>query len=374
MNKRLSENPLLPNPLIGDAGDMILTAEQWQKKRHPEILEQFRQHVYGRAPLGSPHSLRFELVDQSSGWMDGKALRKKVDITFDGPRGTGIIHLYLFTPVNGGEKVPAFLLICNRDKENMDPERKVKSPFWPAENIVSRGYAAAVFHVEDADPDFDDGFHNGVHGIFDPLGIPRPVDAWGTIAAWAWGASRVMDYFETDPDIDEARVAVVGHSRGGKTSLWCGAQDDRFALVVSNDSGCTGAAITRGKKGETIKDINQRFPHWFCENYKGYNGRDEALPIDQHMLLALMAPRLLYVSSATEDTWADPESEFLACIHADPVYRLFGVPGLEADSYPSPEFPLHQGRIGYHLRTGKHDLTPYDWNCFIDFADLHMKG
>lgn len=373
MNNRLPENLLLSSPLLGNKSDRALAAKKWQQKRRPEVLELFRQHVYGRAPVGRPPIMRFEIVDQSNGWMNG-TVRKKVDIIFDGPGGTGVIHLYLFVPAVGEGKVPAFLLICNREKGNMDPDRNEQSPFWPAEDIVSRGYAAAVFHVEDVDPDFDDGFLNGVQGIFDPKDSPRPADAWGTITAWAWGTSRIMDYLETDPDIDEARVAIVGHSRGGKTALWCGAQDERFSMVVSNDSGCTGAAITRGKKGETIQDINQRFPHWFSENYKSYNGREEALPVDQHMLLALVAPRLLYVASATEDTWADPESEFLACIHADPIYIVHGLNGFETDGPAVPEVPLHQGHIGYHLRTGKHDLTRYDWNCFMDFADKHLKG
>ncbi|MCS7460769.1 prolyl oligopeptidase family serine peptidase [Paenibacillus doosanensis] len=372
MNYRLPDKPILPDPLIGNRGEQIVSPKQWREQRRSEIVELFRQHVYGRCPIGRPRSQSFEVADQSGGWMNGTAVRKKINIRFDGPGGTGVIHLYLFVPITEGKKVPAFLLICNREQENMDPDRKVQSPFWPAEDIVSRGYAAAVFHVQDADPDFDDGFRNGVHGIWEAAEAPRPADAWGTIGAWAWGASRVMDYFEADPDIDEARVAVVGHSRGGKTALWCGAQDERFALVVSNDSGCTGAAITRGKQGETVQDINQRFPHWFCENYKGFNGREHDLPVDQHMLLALIAPRLLYVASATEDIWADPASEFLACMHANPVYKLLGFLGFEAEGSPLPEVPIHEGRIGYHLRTGKHDLTRYDWNCFMDFADRHM--
>ena len=374
MDHLLSGNLILPDPLVGNEGERILSPEQWREKRRSEILELFRQYVYGRSPIGRPQNLRFDVMDQSQGWMGGKATRKIINIRFDGPGGTGIIPLYLFVPISYGGKVPAFLLICNREQENMDPDRKVLSPFWPAEDIVSRGYAAAVFHVQDVDPDFDDGFRNGVHGLFESEATSRPDDAWGTIGAWAWGASRVMDYFESDPDIDEARVAVVGHSRGGKTALWCGAQDERFSLVVSNDSGCTGAAMTRGKKGETIQDINQRFPHWFCENYKRFNGREHDLPLDQHMLLALIAPRLLYVASATEDIWADPASEFLACIHANPVFTLLGSTGLEAEEPPPPEVPIHKGRIGYHLRTGKHDLTRYDWDCYMDFADLHMKG
>jgi dienelactone hydrolase len=265
------------------------------------------------------------------------------------------------------------MLICNRDRSNIDPSRKIKSPFWPVERIVERGYVAAAFHNSDLDPDKHDGFKDGVHGIFDPADTKRPPDAWGTIAAWAWGASRAMDYFETDDDIDATRMGVVGHSRGGKTSLWCGAVDERFALVISNESGCTGAALARRKKGESIKAINRGFPHWFCEKYKQYNDREDELPIDQHELIALMAPRLVYVASAAGDGWADPEGEFLSCVHAESVYRLFGLSGLGSASFPTLDHPLNSGHIGYHVRSGKHNLLEYDWNCFMDFADKHWK-
>ncbi|MGE5557528.1 MAG: alpha/beta hydrolase family protein [Bacillota bacterium] len=369
MDHILCGNRSLPDPLVSGGGERIVSAEQWRQKRRPEILELFRKHVYGRAPIGRPGRLSFEETDVRDSMMDGTATRRKIDIRFEGPGGKGVIHLLLFTPNGIPKPLPAFLLICNRGADNIDPDRNEKSPFWPAEQIVARGYAAAAFQVSDADPDEDDGFKNGVHGIFDPGDEPRPPDAWGTISAWAWGASRVMDYFETNPHIDIRRVAVVGHSRGGKTALWCGAQDDRFALVISNESGCTGAAIARGTKGETVKDINKVFPHWFCGNYKKYNERESELPVDQHMLLSLIAPRPVYVASASEDIWADPESEFLSCVCAEPVYHLFGLKGLEINKMPLPEQPVHNGFIGYHLRTGKHDLTEYDWKRFMDYAD-----
>jgi pimeloyl-ACP methyl ester carboxylesterase len=264
------------------------------------------------------------------------------------------------------------VLICNRGAENIDPTRKNKSPFWPAEQIVARGYAAAAFLNTDLDPDYHDGFTNGVHRLFDPA--KRKPDAWGTIAAWAWGASRVMDYLETERDVDSRRVALVGHSRGGKTALWAGAEDERFAMVVSNESGSTGAAVARGKKGEHIRDINQKFPHWFCANYKQFNDREYELPVDQHMLAALILPRLLYIASANLDAWSDPRSEFLAAVHAGPVCELLGIKGLATTTFPQPESPIHDGRIGYHLRTGKHDLTEYDWGQFMDFADRHLRG
>jgi hypothetical protein len=254
--------------------------------------------------------------------MDGTATRKQVKITYRGPGGEGSIKLVLFTPNNAGKPAPCFVLICNRPADaNIDPERKHKSPCWPAEQMIARGYAAAAFYNGDVDPDKDDGFKDGVHGIFDPQSGRKP-DSWGTIAAWAWGASRVMDYLVTDPAIDPMKIGVVGHSRGGKTALWAGAEDERFAMVVSNCSGNTGAMLARRRqpKAETIAVINKSFPHWFNENYKQYGGREDALPIDQHMLAALIAPRLLYIASKTQDLWADPEGEFLTGVYASPAY------------------------------------------------------
>jgi dienelactone hydrolase len=363
----------LPDVLLATNGTLITTPEAWRTMRRAEVLELFRENVYGRMPIGKPESLKFEITESATNAMEGKATRKQVRIAYRGPGGAGAIRLVLFVPKERPRPAPAFLLICNRSVTNIDPSRQIRSDFWPAEQIVARGYAAAAFFNGDVVADKHDEFKSGVHAIFDPPS-GRQSNSWGTIAAWAWGASRVMDYFESDPRIDARHVAVVGHSRGGKTALWAGAEDERFAFVISNDSGSTGAAIARHKKGEQIANINKGFPHWFSENYKRYNGREDALPVDQHMLVALMAPRLVYVASAAEDTWADPTNEFLATVHASPVYELLGLKGVSGDKFPPLDSPLHAGRIGYHVRSGKHNLTLYDWQQFMDFADRQLSA
>jgi len=363
----------IPDVLKMSDGSPVASVAAWEAKRRPEVLELFKTHVYGRNPVERPENLRFESLGPDKEMMDGKAIRRRVAVCYKGPGGEGRIEVTAFIPKRE-KRVPAFVLICNRSPgKNIDPERKELSPFWPAENLVARGYAAIAYYNGDVDPDVHDGFTNGVHGVFQPDPNMRTADSWGTIAAWAWGASRVMDWIETEKMINSAQVGVVGHSRGGKTALWCGATDQRFALTISNNSGCGGAKLNRMDlpKSESIARITRVYPYWFCSTFTKYGENLDTLPLDQHMLIALMAPRLAYVASASLDDWAGQPGEFQSCVLASPVWKLYAKEGLVGTTLPVVDTPLQQGHVGYHLRTGKHDLGIYDWECYMDFADKH---
>lgn len=360
----------LPDVFTTLDGRKVNNDRLWYTVRRPEVLELFRKNVYGRIPE-TPYQKSFKVVDLDKHAMNGMATLKQVDISITKDDKSLVIRLILFTPNNTKKPVPTFLLINNRGTENTDPTRKVKSQFWPAEEVISRGYGIAVFHNADVDQDKFDEFKGGIHELLDKN--PRPDDAWGTIAAWAWGASRCLDYLETDPDVDGHKVAVLGHSRGGKTALWAGAEDTRFAMTISNESGCTGAALARRRYGETVARINQVFPHWFCTNYEKYNNREDALPVDTHMLMALTAPRPLYIASAGDDIWADPRGSYLALYNAVPVFKLLGKNSGIPEAMPPANKQVISGNVGYHVREGGHNLLLEDWNRFMDFADVVLK-
>lgn len=362
----------LPDPLRTASGSIVRSVTAWPARRR-EIHELFREHVYGRSP-GVPERLRFDVLEENPSAMDGAATLKRIAVvsTQAGREHRFDVTLFLPNRVKGG--VPLFLLLNNRPATNTDPTRREKSGFWPAEQVISRGFGIAAVQVGELAPDDKARFRDGVIKLFEgAVEGSRPANAWGALAAWAWGASRAMDYFVGDPRIDATRVAVIGHSRGGKAALWAGAEDARFAMVVSNESGEGGAAMSRRNYGETLARITEVFPHWFARNYTGFAGREAALPVDQHMLLSLIAPRMLYVASADQDLWSDPRGEFLSLASSSPVFALWRDPPIASTAMPALQKPLMAGRRGYHVREGVHNLTPYDWDRFADFADKLWK-
>ena len=384
----------LPDPLLGGDGEPVTTAEQWRQKRRPEILALFENEVYGRSP-GRPDNVRVEELESSDQALGGMATRKQVRVQFARANRQVAMDILIYLPAQAKGPVPTFLTLnfygnhtihkdpaiilsqswmrANKEKgvvknRATEASRGASASRWAVEMILKRGYGLATIYYGDLDPDYDDGFENGVHALYG-----KPADnEWGSIATWAWGLSRALDYFETDEQIDHTRVAVMGHSRLGKTALWAGAQDERFALTISNNSGCGGAALSRRAFGETVKRINTSFPHWFCDRFLKYNDNENTCPVDQHMLVALMAPRPVYIASAKGDRWADPRGEFLAGYHAAPVFRLLGTEAFGGTKkMPQLNQPVMH-TIGYHIRRGEHDVTDYDWRAYLDFADQHL--
>lgn len=399
LDESLVPEYVLPDPLTCRSGERIADTAAWRTVRRPELLALFESEVYGKAP-GAPEGLHFEVLSEDRYALSNMATRKEVAIYFTDDeqhamtlliylpnKRTGAVPLFLGLNFKGNHTIcddPLITESVSRMKPREEGGSEVRIPGfpraaaasrWPVEMLIANGYGLATVYRGDIDPDYDDGFRNGVHPLFYREGQTRPdADEWGTLAAWAWGLSRAMDYFETDEDVDASRVAVVGHSRHGKTALWAAAADERFAMAVSNDSGCGGAALSRRCFGETVERINRVFPHWFCANFKRYANDEAALPVDQHELVALVAPRPVYIASAAEDLWADPRGEYLSGVYATPVYELYGLQGLYGEQLPATDEPRMTGAIGYHVRSGAHDITAYDWQQFVRFADKHLKN
>lgn len=380
------------NPLETFDGEVVNSVKDWEAKRRPELLDFFTLNVYGVVPADLAIT-SFQVVEQSEYAMCGKAKRKQIELSFEKNGQQFSFNVLLYLPTNV-EKAPLFIgynfygnhtvvndpniIISDAWAENNDAfgittnklnehSRGVRANRWAIEKMIDAGFGLATIYYGEIDPDKNDTT-DGIQSLFYSEGQQAPANnEWGSIAAWSWGLSRAMDYLQKDSDVDASKVIVFGHSRLGKTSLWAGATDQRFAAVVANNSGCGGAALSKRKIGETVWRINTSFPHWFCNNFDSYNNNEEQLPVDQHELLALIAPRPLYVASAVDDEWADPRGEYLSLYYATPVYELYNKAGVKNMKMPAANQPIHNA-AAYHIRTGKHDVTLYDWEQYIKWA------
>ncbi len=383
-------------PMLNAKPDSVAAAQSAWATRRAELLKLFTNEMFGSYPT-SPYELDCKEVESGPA-LDGKANRQQFAVTVQTASGSQRIDLLIYSPKNATQPVPCFLGLNFRGNHTVNPDPQILIPQswapkddeakvvdnksteggrgtssrrWECEMLIDSGCAVATAYCGDIDPDFDDQFQNGVHALF-PEHRPSAEhpERWGTIAAWSWGLSRLMDCIEQKAKaIDPKRVVVHGHSRLGKTSLWAGATDTRFAAVISNDSGCGGAAISRREIGETVWRINNSFPHWFCGNFKKYSNNEANLPFDQHQLLALAAPRPLYVASASEDLWADPKGEFLAAQLAGELSKQLGGQPLGLKDFPAPN-TASIGQVSYHIREGKHDILAWDWKNYIEFIKL----
>jgi len=383
----------LPDLLTDQNGDQVLNAEQWKSSQREEILELFKKEMFGNFPE-MEYTLTFDVKKEVNNFLDSTAILKEIHSnvsTINGELNFTILLVLPITenpvPVFSGlnfygnhtidslEEITIHSAWTNNNERFQITENKanknsrgVRQSRWPLSTIINRGYGLATVYYGEFAPDYDDQHKNGLHPLFAEGENERNSSSPGSISIWAKGLSMMADYLENDPDVDPDKIIVIGHSRLGKASLWAGANDERFAAVISNNSGCGGAALSMRNFGETVEKINTHFPHWFSEKFKYYNTRTGKLPIDQHMLLALMAPRPVYVASATEDEWADPNGEFLALKEATRAYDLFGIEQEFPEAQPPPD-QSYQGITGYHLRSGPHDITKADWVMYMDWCD-----
>ncbi|UBM57345.1 acetylxylan esterase [Marinilongibacter aquaticus] len=388
----------LPPLLVNNSGRKVENIADWEHTRRKEIFALFEQEMFGKVPKTDALQRSVSILEESDSALHGKAIRKQFALTFAHGEKNIRIQVLLYLPKNvpsppvfvsynfyGNHTTvddPAVMLTPSWIPNNKgfgitehkatEASRGVRTSRWPMEKIVENGFGIATVYYGDVDPDRDD-FTDGVHPLFYAANQTKPKpDEWGAIAAWAWGASRVLDYLKEAPYTNASKFIMFGHSRLGKASLWAGASDQRFDAVISNDSGCGGAALSRRKIGETVAIINSAFPHWFADNFNEYNGKEENLPYDQHMLIALMAPRPVYIASAAEDLWADPKGEFLSGHFASPAYALYKKTGLPSEQQPAISEPIHHSGIGYHIRPGKHDVKDYDWEQYMAFCRKNL--
>lgn len=382
----------LPDPLLLANGKRVQDAKTWQQKRRPELIRLFEENEYGRAP-GRPAKLAFDVFDKGTPAFDGKAIRRQVTILFNGDKNGPKMDLLLYLPPDAKKRVPMLLNIAFTANSNMvdDPGVKV-GEIWSREKkrvpastgrrfgrlnvlpFLEAGIGVATFYYGDVDPDFDGGIEFGVRKLYLKPGQTAPAPGeWGAIAAWAWGMSRALDYLETDAAVDAKRVAITGVSRLGKTVMWAGASDSRFAAVIASCSGEGGAALSRRNYGETIAHLVHptRYGYQFAANYAKYGDHVDQFPVDAHMLVALIAPRPLLLQTGNTDKWSDPMGEFLAAVAAGPVYRLLGKQDLGVDRLPAPGQPI-LNTLGYIMHDGGHGMVPSDWDVYLQFLKKHL--
>ncbi len=373
----------LPPLTVTAEGTPVTTAGQWLNQRRPQVMGLFANLLYGSVPEpSSPIQVTREVLRTDRSFMDGKATRKDVHIQFENARGSAEMVVLVFVPNSRGNPAkpsPMFLLHSfsnTRDNgHDADPGKPgLLRNGIPLGLLLDRGFGFVAVHQGDLVRHNEVEFLKGIHPLFyrDGQSFPK-ANEWGVIGAVAWGASRTLDYLATDPDVDATRVVVMGHSKMGKAALWTAAQDTRFALAVSAQSGCAGAALWRRNFGETLEKMVTRFPYWLCRNAWHFARNEDDLPVDQHMLIACIAPRPVYVASGSEDLWADPKGEYLGAYHAGPVYRLLGKEALPTEEPPPVGVALANGHVGYHNRAGGHSVEVEDWNHFVSFAARHLK-
>lgn len=382
----------LESPLSKKDGSAVKSAFEWVNFQRAKILDLYKKEVYGEVPP-RPDGVWFEIISLKKDAFENTAVRKEVRIHFGMNNGKKhFMDMLLYIPKSAKVPAPAFLGLCFKGYHVTTEERDVhltggnlfgnpdfkdesrgsQIERWSHRELIRRGYASATVCYHDIFPDCKDGWNKSIYSLFyDDPSAPSVHEKHSAIGAWAWGLSRALDYLETEPMINASKVAVHGHSRLGKTSLWAGATDRRFRLVISNDSGCGGAALFKRCLGETVEMILSNFPHWFVTSFAQYAGNEAKMSFDQHFLISLMAPRPVCIGSATEDLWADPKGEFLSGVHAAEVYRLFGANGLGTEVMPPPDTPV-TGEISYHNRTGKHDQTSADWSHYLALADTYL--
>ncbi|MCM2374510.1 alpha/beta hydrolase family protein [Aporhodopirellula aestuarii] len=356
----------LPDPLKMADGRSVSSKQDWINGRRDELVEVFRREVYGRRPTTEYH-VDFQVLAETDDVFEGKATGRDMQAIVTIGEREFKFPFTVFIPNAVTEPGPVIVFINNRRPDTVQSVIEEEASTGAKRTIIDRGYAIATFHTSDVDPDRKDGYADGIRAFF-ANGQPLQNDDWGGLSAWGWAASRVLDYMVAQPEIDSSRTAVGGHSRSGKTALWAAAEDPRFSIAYSNDSGCGGAAISRRRFGETVGRITSVFPHWFCENFTAYSEREDQLPVDQHELLALIAPRAVYVASADLDLWADPKGEYASVVAAAPVYQLLGEEVITDPEMPPLNTPRHIGKTGYHIRSGAHMISETDWKMFLDFA------